>query len=188
MQHMDLTRTAVVRHISSLEREGLVMRSGIRPGKRRPSVTFTLTECASGLFPQGYDALAIALLDEIKRATPHLAGRITRRISQRWIDRDLPRIGTARGAARLKRVVAILARHGFMPKLRRTATEFVLDQYNCPVKRAGMEHPEVCAMVARWIQALIGVPVQQIRCASADARFCSYVQVRPAAKNRTRSR
>jgi predicted ArsR family transcriptional regulator len=178
MQYMDVTRTAVVNHVGGLEREGLVMRSGVRPGKRRPSTTFTLTESANELFPQGYDSLAIALLDEIKRASPELAGRLTRRISQRWIDRDLPHIGSSSGRERLKRVVTILAKHGFMPKLHWSAHRFVLEQYNCPVKRAGAEHPEVCAMVARWIRALIGEPVQQVRCASADAGFCSYMPVR----------
>jgi len=36
-EHMNITRNAVVNHLSLLEREGLVTRSGLRPGKRRPS-------------------------------------------------------------------------------------------------------------------------------------------------------
>ena len=177
--HMHARRNAAVHHLSALEREGLVARVGLRAGARRPSVTYALTETANGLFPQGYDTFAISLLDELKSVDEGLAETVIRKTGRRWIARDLPLLKAAAGQERFKRAIAVMVKHGFMPKLQRTNGTYTLLQYNCPVRRVGSEYPEVCANVTRWVQALLGVRVRQTQCASHGAAFCAYtVQTR----------
>lgn len=182
---MHSTRNAAANHLTALERQGMVARVGLRAGRRRPSVTYALTELANGLFPQGYDTLAIALLDELKSVREDLADTALRGIARRWIARDLPLLKAARGQERFKRAAGVMAKHGFMPKLRGTDDRYVLEQYNCPVKRVGTEYPATCASVARWIQALFGVRLKQTQCASQGSAFCAYAFKGPPAAPRS---
>jgi predicted ArsR family transcriptional regulator len=173
-ERVGLTRNAVVNHLTALQRDGAVAIAGMRGGKGRPSQLYALTDRADRFFPEAYDELAMLLLDELKRADRDAATRTLRAISRRWKERDVPALAHTGGRDRLQRVTAVLAKRGFMPRLVRRDGSVLLRHYNCPVKRVGSRHPEVCEAVTRWIGALLDAPVRQVACASRGDRFCSY--------------
>ena len=140
------------------------MSGTLRAGRRRPSVVYVLTPKADALFPKAYDGFAAAVLEEIKREGPGELRALLRRVGNRWIAHDLPRVEGLRGAARLERVREILDERGFLPVLERAGQGYVLREHNCPVMQLALMHEEICEMVHRWLEALAGFPVAP-RCA-----------------------
>lgn len=172
---LDLTRTAITSQLAALQADGLVARGGIRPGRRRPSVVYTLTPSADRLFPKAYDEFADALLEEVRREGKGNLSRLLRRIGDRWIAHDLPRVQGLRGRERLDRATEILAERGFMPVLKPTKEGYLLREHNCPVIKLAVAHPEVCDMVHRWLETLFGTPLERVRCMRQGDPFSDYV-------------
>lgn len=175
---LGLTRTAITTQLTVLQADGLVSRRGFRPGRRRPSVFYALTAKADGLFPKAYDAFAAAVLEEIKREGPGELRTLLRRIADRWIARDLPRVEGLRGTARLERVREILAERGFLPALERTSAGYTLREYNCPVMQLASRHAEVCEMVHQWLEALAGTPMVRVQCLRQGDPYSAYTIAR----------
>ncbi len=171
---LHLTRTAVRAHLAALRAEGLVSHHGLRRGRHRPSVVYALTPAADHLFPKAYEEFALALLEELRREGNGLLGRVLRRIGDRWIAQDLPRVQELRGRARVERVLDILTERGFMPTLVPSPGGLLLREHNCPLMRLAVADAEVCQMVHRWLEALCGVPVSRTQCMRSGDPWSAY--------------
>jgi len=179
---LGLTRTAVTNQLVTLQAAGLVRRQGLRPGSRRPSVIYELTEAADRLFPKAYEAFASALLEEIKR---HRSGDLKgylHRIADRWVARDLPRLEGSRGRERLERTKEILVERGFMPVLEQTSTGYLLRENNCPVMQLTRAHPEICDMIHRWLEVLFDAKLDRMRCLRRGDPFSAYAVTKPGGR------
>ena len=172
---LHLTRTAVVSHLSALQAEGLIARGGLRPGRRRPSTLYIVTPAADAVFPKKYVEFAASLLEELERENPEALSRVLARLGDSWADQDLPKVEGLRGSARLEMAERILRERGFMPTLERRDGGFTLREHNCPVMVLAVAHPEICTMVHRWLEALVGVPLERVRCMRQGEPFSEYV-------------
>ncbi|HEV2358329.1 MAG TPA: ArsR family transcriptional regulator [bacterium] len=172
---LHLTRTAVVSHLSALRAEGLVTRGGLRAGRRRPSTLYVVTDAADWVFPKRYEEFAAALLDGLKRDNPKTFTRVLERLGDGWVARDLPRVGGLHGRARVKMAQQILRERGFLPTLEWSAGAYTLREHNCPVMILAAAHPDICAAVHRWLEALVGMPLARNRCMAQGASFSEYV-------------
>ncbi|HLW59524.1 MAG TPA: helix-turn-helix domain-containing protein [bacterium] len=159
-----LTRTAVTSHLAVLQTRGLVARSGLRPGSRRPSVVYVATPATEAVFPKSYEEFAGSVLAELEREGTGRLDAVLRRIGDRWIARDLPRLEGLTGRTRMERVMEILTERGFLPRLERSRGGTRLYEHNCPVMRLAAAHPQVCDTVHRWLEALFGRSMQREQC------------------------
>ncbi|HEY6102837.1 MAG TPA: hypothetical protein VI007_06390 [bacterium] len=173
-ERLSLTRTAITTQLASLQADGLVVRDGLQPGRRRPRVRYVLTPKADVLFPKAYDAFAAALLEEIQREGSGQLRALLRRIGDRWIARDLPRVEGLRGTARLERVREIMAERGFLPDLQRASGGYLLREHNCPVMQLALLHEEVCEMVHRWLEAIAGTKLVRVKCLREGDPYSAY--------------
>ncbi|MGQ0569283.1 MAG: helix-turn-helix transcriptional regulator, partial [Armatimonadota bacterium] len=171
---LHLTRTAVTTQLATLQSEGFVRRQGLRPGRRRPSGVYALTPSEDSLFPKSYADFAAAVLDALKREGAGNLQRVLRRVGDRWIARDLPRVEGLEGWARLEQARGILAERGFMPDLQAMGNGFLLREFNCPAMRLAVEHPEVCDMVHRWMEAIFGKPLRRVQCLRQGDPYSAY--------------
>ncbi len=171
---LKLTRTAVTSHLAGLQAEGFVARRGLRTGARRPSVLYALTPAADALFPKAYEDFAASLFEEIKREGDGTLKVLLRRLGERWIARDLPRVASLQGRDRLEQAKQILAERGFLPELDRAGKGYLLREHNCPVMRLALAHPEICEMVHHWLEALFGVPLVRVHCMRKGDPFSAY--------------
>lgn len=169
-----LTRTAVLNHLTALQAEGFVKRRGMRRGTRRPSVVYETTPAADDLFPKGYEAFAADVLDALDRNEPDGLARTLKSVGDEWIERDGPRVVRLSGRERLEEARKILAERGFMPVLTSEAGEQLLREHNCPVMRLAVEHAEVCDMVHRWLESLVGGRLTRVRCMRRGEPFSEY--------------
>ena len=174
MTALRLTRTAVLNHLTTLQAEGFVKRQGLRRGTRRPSVIYEITPAADALFPKGYETFAAAVLDALHRSDPDQLTRTLKLVGDEWIGRDAPRVRRLSGRARLNEARKILAERGFMPVLTSANDGPVLREHNCPVMRLAVEHQEVCDMVHRWLESLVGEPLTRVRCMRRGEPFSEY--------------
>ena len=172
---LHVTRTAITSQLAALQAAGLVRQQGLRPGRRRPSVVYTLSASADAFFPKTYDDFAAEVLEELRQEGKGNLARVLRRVGDRWIARDLPQVKDLRGPKRLERAKDILAERGFMPSLSPTRDGYLLREHNCPVIRLAVAHPEVCNMVHRWLEALFGTPLTRTRCMRQGDPFSAYV-------------
>ena len=171
---LGISRTAVKSHLTGLRAEGLVRRRGLRPGVRRPSNVYELTPEADRLFPKIYDDFAAALIDEIRRQRPDDLRAYLEHIADRWVARDLPRVSGLHGLERFERAKEVLGERGFMPVLVQMPDGYQLHEHNCPLMRLTADYPEVCNMVHRWLEALLGTELNRIRCLRLGDPFSAY--------------
>ena len=169
-----LTRTAVLNHLATLQAEGFVKRQGVRRGTRRPSAVYETTPAADALFPKGYEAFAAAVLDALGRSEPGRLARTLKSVGDEWIERDAPQVRRLRGRARLEEARKILAERGFMPVVTAAGGARLLREHNCPVMRLAVDHAEVCDMVHRWLESLVGEPLIRVRCMRRGEPFSEY--------------
>ncbi len=172
---LGLTRAAVTSHLEALRADGFVLRGELRPGARRPSTVYVLTPAADDLFPKTYSDFAALILEEVAQEGTESLRRLLHRVGDRWIARDLPRLEGLTGHERLDRVKEIMAERGFMPVLEHTNAGYVFREHNCPLMRLVAAHPEVCDMVHRWLEILIGTPIRRTQCLRNGDLFSAYV-------------
>ncbi len=170
MVALRLTRTAVISHLGVLQAEGLVTRRGLRRGKRRPSVVYETTRSADSAFPQAYEAFAAAVLNALKEKDPSAL----RRVGEGWIERDRHRVEGLKGQARVQATRQILEERGFLPALERADVTYILREHNCPVMRLAADYAEVCDLVHRWMESLVGAPLARVQCMRRGDAFSEY--------------
>ncbi len=169
-----LTRTAVISHLGVLQAEGLVTRRGLRRGKRRPSMVYETTRSADSAFPQAYEAFAAAVLNALKEEDPSALRAALRRVGEGWIERDRHRVEGLKGQARVEATRQILEERGFLPALERADGTYVLREHNCPILRLAADHAEVCDVVHRWMESLVGAPLVRVQCMRRGDAFSEY--------------
>jgi predicted ArsR family transcriptional regulator len=177
---LQLTRTTIVNHLNSLMGEGYVRRSGLRRGRRRPSVIYKLTPSADRIFPQMYEEFLTDVLEDLSSRRPTNIKQVIRGVRDRWIARDLPAVEGLRGKQRINRTLDVLSKRGFMPVLQSRGRVPVLQQHNCPLVRLCERYPDVPDLVLRWIKALFGTPATRLGCIAIGNASCSYVLGRGA--------
>src|SRR5687767_7355765 len=88
---LQLTDNAVRSHLTTLERDGLVQQSGIRPGLRKPHAVYELTAEAEQLFPKAYAPLLNQVLDVLdERLAPEVLESALREVGRRMAAAYLP--------------------------------------------------------------------------------------------------
>src|SRR5699024_10256607 len=61
-ERLGITRTAIRQHVTALQKDGLVMPTGVMPTGRRPSRTYGLTDRGKETFQRRYDLLSVSML------------------------------------------------------------------------------------------------------------------------------
>ncbi|HEV2037211.1 MAG TPA: hypothetical protein VGQ96_01290 [Candidatus Eremiobacteraceae bacterium] len=174
-RELHLTRTTVVNRLKSLMGDGLVKRSGLRRGPRRPSIVYTLTADADRVFPELYEEFASDILHEMAgRRSPQTAS-VIRGVTNRWIARDTPAVQGLHGRQRVDRALDVLSKKGFMPALDGSGRSMTLQHFNCPLRRLCVDSIDVRNLIRRWIEALFGMPAHRSACICKGAPACRYL-------------
>jgi predicted ArsR family transcriptional regulator len=173
---LGLTDNAVRAHLASLERDGLVVQSGLRRGMRKPAYAYALTPDAERLFPKAYGPLLHLLLDVLdERLPPQVLGDVLREVGHRVAAGEPAPSGDLQ--ARVERAVALLGELGGLAELEKQSGGFVINGCSCPLAAAVAGHPESCLLAETLLADVIGAPVQQ-RC-DPDIPRCRF-EVGPA--------
>jgi predicted ArsR family transcriptional regulator len=176
-RELGLTKTAVRRHLLTMEKRGLIERR-LLPGRRgRPSLAFHLTTAAHRLFP----SKEAELLDRLLRSLMDSGHEdwVNRFFEDYWheryekIRRRLLHIGKDDLKTRMKVLTEELENEGFMPRasFAKRGSQMTLRECHCPIEAASRMTKFPCRLEQRLISRVLNAPIQNaaIKTDSGDA-------------------
>ena len=180
-QLLGLTSTGIRQHLTVLERDGLVEAREERGRVGRPTLVYSLTEKADGLFPKSYDLLAGVLLEEVRASDGNeklhqLLHRVAARLASPYVERvegrPLPE--------RVSETARVMEEQGCMVECAEGDGEYYIDEYTCPFPRVAQQDSAVCALHVEFVRILTGGDTRLARSLLRGERACTY-RIRPAA-------
>ena len=172
---LTLTDNAVRAQLMALERDGLVRKSGVRRGLRKPHQEYELTPEAEHLFPKPYAPAFNELLAALKQRLPpetldELLGEVGARLAAR---RSTPARRLTALEQRVEAAAAVLSELGGLAHVERSGGGFVIRSASCPLAAVSAVHPEVCRLGQALVAKVVGVPVQE-RCVRGPSPQCCF--------------
>lgn len=176
-ERLHITHVAVRRHLTSLERDGLVTSVQERLPMGRPTRVYSLTEAADNLFPKKYGALTLELLDFMNEAAPDLVEAFFARRRQSLVaaygeevtkGADLP--------DRVARLAEIQQANGYLAEYETLADEgLVLREYNCPIHQVSRSYPHACSHELEFFKTVLGTDkIERVECIAKGGQCCRY--------------
>jgi predicted ArsR family transcriptional regulator len=172
---LTLTDNAVRAQLTALERDGLVRKSGVRRGLRKPHQEYELTPEAEQLFPKPYAPVLRELLATLKERLP-----------PETVEEALRQVGTRLGAGmpapagrepglerRVQEAAAMLGELGGLPRIERSNGGFVIRSACCPLAAVSAVYPEVCRVGQALVAQVVGVSVRE-RCVRIPSPQCCF--------------
>lgn len=175
---LKLTANAVRLHLARLEREGLIRRTGFRPGVSRPSVLYALTPEAELLFSRAYIPVLTQLLHVLAATLgPMEFDALMRRVGEELMAGRPRPTGSLR--ERAKQGSALLNELGGVSRVATEGKRLVIRGDSCPLAAATRDHPEACRAVEGLLSEFVGAPVAS--CCDRETRLrCCFTIGAPA--------
>jgi predicted ArsR family transcriptional regulator len=175
-QELEVSKVCIRRHLSLLERDGLICYVEERHERGRPRFIYSLTEKARCLFPQTYDEFAEEILVQLQRQYGEagvevvLKGRADELIEQ--LKKELAGM---KFDERVRCLAKTMSAKGYLADARRLKDgSYRLRQRNCPTESVAIAHPQVCDEELRVYREALGCQVTR-ECRIADgAQVCEY--------------
>ena len=169
-----LTDNAVRAHLATLERDRLVIQSGIKPGIRKPHVAYALGPEAEYLFPKAYGRLVSLLMSIFASQVKPSSLRSGMRAAGRKVAEE--HLRELQGKTRQQRVhaaLAILKELGGTPSVREKNGKHFIYGNGCPIAAATANHPEACLLAESLLTEIIGSPVKE-HCVRGPTPLCRF--------------
>src|SRR5215471_6181790 len=173
-EELRLTDNAVRAHLASLERDRLVAQSGMKPGVRKPHITYALGAEAEHLFPKAYGRLVSLLMSIFSRQIKPRNLRAGMRAAGRTVAYEHMR--ELQGKTREERIDAalgVLKELGGAASFREEDGKHFIYGNGCPIAAATANHPEACLLAESLLTEIIGSPVKE-RCIRGPSPSCRF--------------
>ena len=173
-EKLRLTDNAVRAHLASLERDRLVSQAGMKPGVRKPHITYALGPEAEQLFPKAYGRLVTLLMSIFSRQIKPGNLRAGMRAAGQSLAKE--HLRELRGKTREQRIDAAL---GILKELGGAATfreedgKHFIHGNGCPIAAATANHPEACLLVESLLTEIIASPVKE-HCLRGPTPSCCF--------------
>ena len=172
--NLELTDNAVRSHLTSLQRDGLVRRTGSETGVRRPHVTYGITAEAEHIFPRAYGLLLNHFVTVAARRLGPRALRACMRQVGRKIAREQPaKLKNQSKARRINTTLALLKEMGGTASFSVRERKHFIVGNGCPFSAVTADHPEACLIAESLLSEVIGVPVKE-RCIHVPTPSCRF--------------
>lgn len=167
---LQLSRSAIQQHITTLERDGLVETAQERVTGGRPSRAYALTEAGQESFPRHYAMLANHLIaacrselgeEAVESVLGHMAGALVADLATR--------VEGKRGRERTVEVVRIMNELGYEADLVDGGDG--VEASNCIYQKLAMETRAICRFDVDVLSRLLDHAVEHVSCiVDGDAR------------------
>ena len=167
---LGLTRSAVRLHLGAMERDGVVLKIGKRPGTTRPSHLYQLTPEVEQLLSNAYMPLLTQLVDVFAEALPSDQLEALLRGTGRRLADELRQGNRISGALKSRVTAAsklLNEQLGALTHVERNG-EITIRGAGCPLAALTGKHVGVCLAMESLVSELVGVDVRQ--CCERDAR------------------
>ena len=175
---LGITHVAVRRHLTSLERDGLVSSVQERLPMGRPTRVYSLTDTADDLFPKKYGALTLELLDFLSASGSDLVERFFAARGQNFVAKYGPDV--SRGSSleeRVARLSDIQVANGYLADWAQAEGEaLTIKEFNCPVHQVSRKYPNACQHELEFFRTVLGTDsVERVECIAKGGSCCRYL-------------
>ena len=163
-------------HISVLERDQLLQGSERRTGRAgRPSRVYSLTEHSQEVFPKGYDNLATAILDNVKKLHGDgLVVKVVEKIGEDLADGHSESMCEMDMDGKVKEAVRIMNLEGCIATWEKQEDDYVITAHNCPYLHVAESTPAVCGMEVAFLKKALGTPVKLTNTVVSGSTNCAF--------------
>lgn len=172
---LQITSMGIRRHLTLLERDGLVQVETERRAAGRPTFLYALTEQGREIFPKSYDLLATQLLDAVRaregeeRVAQIFAGRMDELYRQ-----FAPRMNGKTLAERVQELAKIQDEAGYMARWEKTPGGFLLKEQNCAIYRVACRFQAACHFEIELFRRLLETDMERVEHQINGALACTY--------------
>jgi predicted ArsR family transcriptional regulator len=156
-----LTRSAVRVQLATMERDGVVLKVGKRPGTTRPSQIFELTPEVEKLLSKAYIPVLTHLVDAFAESLPSEQVEGLLRRTGKTLAQELSRGTELSGGLKSRAAIAstMLNEHlGALTHVDRNGG-IVIRGVSCPLAALTGKHPGVCLAIESLVTEIVGVVV-----------------------------
>jgi predicted ArsR family transcriptional regulator len=161
---LDISATAVRRHLNTLEAQNLVSHRTEQRGMGRPSFMYELTTDASHVFPQSYAAFATELLQELLEmdGSEKLDELFDRRQEKRR-EQYLSRTSGNTLSDRVASLARLLESEGRMTTWEQLEDgRFILREHNCPILNVAQRFDHPCRCEINLLREVLKADVKRV--------------------------
>jgi predicted ArsR family transcriptional regulator len=175
-----LTRSAVRVQITAMERDGLVMRVGKRPGTTRPSHVFELTPEVEQLLSKAYLPLLTTLVGVFAEALTAQQVDALLRQTGKALANELSRGRRLSGNLRSRVATAsdMLNEHLGATTHVEANGQIIIRGLGCPLAALTGKHRGVCLAMESLVTEIVGTPVRECCDRNERPRCCFEIQAR----------
>ena len=178
---LSITSMAVRRHITHLQKEGLIESRMVRQSRGRPTYRYKLSSKAEGLFPSASANLAEDLLEAVyeSRGQEGVMELLALRNKKR-LERLLERVKGKSLKERVAEVSLIFSEDGYMTEWEELPDgNFLIYQRHCAVHNLVSKFSQVCSMEPSLMESLLGVKVTREKYILREDPLCAYLVHKP---------
>lgn len=174
---MNITYTALRRHLSQLQHEGLISSKQIHHGSAgRPVNFYRLTLEATDKFPGGYEQMAGNLLDTLFEEGGHIRVMdFLRENNSRLVSQLKPRFEGKNLGEKVEELADYFSENGYMTRFAKLKEgDFFLYHQNCAIYKLAVRYRQLCILEPRLMEDLLGVKVIRQQYILKDHPVCGY--------------
>jgi predicted ArsR family transcriptional regulator len=174
---LGITSMAVRRHLSGLQKDGLVEARLVRQTRGRPSYKYRLTPKAESLFPSAINSFAFELLDAMYEAKGHKGVMELLQIrDEALLKKLLPFLQKLSLPERVREVVRIFSENGYMTEVNELEDgNYFIYQQHCAVHNLASQYRQICVLEARLFERLLGVHTVRQQYIMKGDQVCGYM-------------
>jgi predicted ArsR family transcriptional regulator len=161
---LDISATAVRRHLNTLEAQGLIAHRTEQRGMGRPSFVYELTAGASEVFPQSYATFATNILEDLLEleGTEKLDEIFCQRQEKRR-QRLVAQMSGDTLSERIASLAQILEAEGRMTTWEQLSDQkFLLREHNCPILKVAERFEQPCDCEISLFRELLQADIERI--------------------------
>lgn len=172
---LKITAMGVRRHLTALERDGLIEMQVQRQAAGRPTYVYGLSSAGLESFPKSYELLANQLLDVVRatggedRVEQIFAGRMDQLYEQL-----APRMAGKNLAGRVAELARIQEEAGYMARWEKVDGGYLLKEQNCAIYRVACRFQDACRYEIELFQRLLGTELQRTEHQVKGDLACTY--------------
>lgn len=174
-EKIQITSVGVRRHLTTLERDGLIQMQSQRQPQGRPTFVYRLTEAGFDTFPKSYDLLATQVLDVVRvtegdaRVTEIFAGRMGQLYEQ-----FAPRMVGKNLGERVQELAKIQEEGGYMARWEQVDGGYLLKEQNCAIYRVACRFQDACHFEIELFRRLLDADLQRVEHQVKGDLACTY--------------
>jgi predicted ArsR family transcriptional regulator len=174
---LEVTSMAVRRHLSSLQKDGLVDCRLVRQSRGRPTYHYRLTPKAESVFPSGLGNMTYDLLDAVFESKGHKGVMELLTLRNDWLaKKHSPRLEQLPLEERVKAVVGLFSENGFMTEWQKLPDgNYFIFQQHCAIHHLAVQYRQLCVLEPKLMEQLLGLKVTREQFMLKDDPVCGYI-------------